>query len=397
MKIGILTHCIANNFGANLQALSTAMYLKHRGFTPFFFFWDDYLKERSTKLNSEQLHIHRTFLTRNGFEVSEPCSSDDDFVRTIKNNNINNILVGSDAVLTISSWIDKIVVGKKGIRIVKTQDDKKFPNPFWIPFADQVPQCRFYYISPSCQSTNFKFLSVSLLKKMKTQMSKFDFLCARDTCTQQMMEYILGNTVNVPITPDPVWGFSKNVTDIPSKETIISKFKIKEDYFLTSFYKTTSSTVKWLDTLRDYTNKDNCELYSLPMPQGHFNSNLPKIELPLDSIDWFALIKYSKGYIGNNMHPVIVAIHNHVPFYSIDQHGKKILCFRLEKSSKVYDLLNRFDLLDYRIKSRLLESVSPNDVYAKLTNFPINTEEDISFKMEKDYLAMMDSICNMFK
>lgn len=31
-------------------------------------------------------------------------------------------------------------------------------------------------------------------------------------------------------------------------------------------------------------------------------------------IEWYALIKYSKGYVGNNMHPIVTSITNGVPF-----------------------------------------------------------------------------------
>ena len=59
MYIGILTHCVANNFGANLQALSTAYYLKEHGFEPIFIKWDYYLQERNKLMDKNQLYIHQ--------------------------------------------------------------------------------------------------------------------------------------------------------------------------------------------------------------------------------------------------------------------------------------------------------------------------------------------------
>ena len=394
-KIGVLTHCIANNFGANLQALSTACYLKQHGYIPFFFYWDVYLKKRSRKLNDQQLEIHRLFLKKHDIEVSEPCRTPYDFKKVIEDNNISNILVGSDAVLTISSWLDRLSIGRKGLRFKEIAEDKKFPNPFWIPFAELVPHCHFYYLSPSCQSSNYKFLSPSVIRKMRIQMERFDYVCARDTCTKEMMEYVLKMERPVSITPDPVWGFLNNFEDIPDKDSLLVKYGIQDNYMLASFYKSSAVSPQWLDDIRSLAQKDNIELYSLPMPQGHFNSNLPQIELPVDPIDWFALIKYSKGYIGNNMHPIIVSIVNRIPFFSIDQHGKRILLFHFEKSSKVYDLLKRFNLLDFRIKRSLAESLTPSEVYGKLKNFPIGSIDMAAKRMEKDYLTTMQNICNM--
>lgn len=395
-KVGILTHCIANNFGANLQALSTACYLRQHGFIPVFFYWDDYLKQRSRKLNEQQLEIHRLFLKKHGFEVSEPCRTTCDFKKVIEKNNISNIIVGSDAVLTVSSWLDRISISRKGIRFNKIAEDKKFPNPFWIPFAKLIPYCHFYYLSPSCQSSNYKFISQSVLNKMRTQMEHFDYISARDTCTKEMMEYVMKTNNPIPITPDPVWGFVSNFKEIPNKDYILAKYGIQGDYMLASFYKGSAVSPIWLDGIRSLARQDGIELYSLPMPQGHFNSNLPQIELPVDPIDWFALIKYSKGYIGNNMHPIIVSMVNRVPFFSIDQHGKKIMRFHFEKTSKVHDLLKRFNLLDFRIKQPLAESLPPSEVYWKLRNFPINLIDTVAKKMENDYKAMMQEICEMF-
>lgn len=52
------------------------------------------------------------------------------------------------------------------------------------------------------------------------------------------------------------------------------------------------------------------------MPENDFSlsSTDVTISIPLNPIDWYALIKYSKGYIGERMHPIVVSLHNSVPF-----------------------------------------------------------------------------------
>lgn len=396
MNIGILTHCIANNFGANLQALSTACYLRNQGYTPIFFCWDEYLKKRSSKMDIGQLEQHRSFLSRHGFIVSYPCCSDNDFVNVIKQYNIHNILVGSDAVFTISSWLDRIVINRNGIKIKPQDADKQFPNPFWIPFADQLDNCKFFYLSPSCQSTNYKLIGRRTLLQMKNIISKFDYLSARDSCTRDMLKYILGKNVEIPMTPDPVWGLTENITEIPSKKDIIQKYKIKNDYMLVSYYGQQCKYIKWHDEFRAIANRHGIEVYNLPMPQGHFASNLPKIELPIDALDWFTLIKYSKGYIGYNMHPVIVSIHNSVPFHSFDQHGRKFGRFLFDKTSKVYDLLDRFSMLNHRTKITKRKEISPMEVFNNLQNFDRGKSMAISKRMQEEYIAMMATICSKF-
>ena len=90
-NIGVLTHCIADNFGANLQALSTACYLRNKGLNPVFFKWDPY----PVNNNNEQLKLHRSFLERQGFVVTENCKTDEDFIRCISNYDIDFVIVGS--------------------------------------------------------------------------------------------------------------------------------------------------------------------------------------------------------------------------------------------------------------------------------------------------------------
>lgn len=394
-KIGILTHSIANNFGANLQALSTASYLRNNGFEPFFFHWDSYLTERSKRISNIQLDIHRNFLKMNGFKISEPCKIDKDFIRIIKEENIHNIIVGSDAVLTVNSWVDRIIISRHGIRLKKTTEDKVFPNPFWIPFSSDVPDCKFFYLSPSCQSSNYFFLNKSVKRKMKEKMMEFSFLSARDTYTAKFMQDIIQCKTPIEITPDPVWGFSYNISSIPTKEYIIKKFNIKNDYILFSFYND-PYPYEWLNEFSELAHGDGIETYSLPMPQGYFNSSLPKIPLPIDPIEWFALIKYSRGYVGHNMHPVIVAMHNNVPFFSIDIHGKSFWRFHFEKSSKVYDLLNRLGFSDYRINYSLKMKLTPSFVYSKLKSFDHQKCNIVSQKMCNDYLSLMKNICTKF-
>ena len=396
-NVGILTHCIANNFGANLQALSTASYLRKNGFNPVFFFWDEYLVKRSRNINQEQMNIHRLFLKNNGFFLSESCKSDADFLRIINQMNIQNIIVGSDAVLTVKSFIDRIRFRKFIIPYLSEKSaDSEFPNPFWVPFASKLEKCRYFYLSPSCQSSNYGFLRKKKIFQMKKQMLCFSYLSARDAYTAKMIQHLSECNRKVPVTPDPVWGFNQNVSNIPSKDDVVKKFGIEKDYILTSYYKNEEPSKEWLDELRNVANENGVEVYALPMPQGIFCSNLPQIQLPLDPLDWYALIRYSKGYVGNNMHPIIVAMHNCVPFYSIDQHGKKLGKFLFDKTSKVYDLLQRFNMLEYRIKATKIKKVSAARVFYQLQNFDRNREREISQKMSDDYMDMMKNICSMF-
>ena len=63
---------------------------------------------------------------------------------------------------------------------------------------------------------------------------------------------------------------------------------------------------------------------AFPEPEGLVDFGLTnKIELPLNPMDWYALLIHSEGYIGTRMHPIIVCLHNSVPFFSFDGNGTK--------------------------------------------------------------------------
>lgn len=90
------------------------------------------------------------------------------------------------------------------------------------------------------------------------------------------------------------------------------------------------------------------------MPENDFSlsSTDVTISIPLNPIDWYALIKYSKGYIGERMHPIVVSLHNSVPFYCFDEYGIKTFegnWFQRKynkETSKTYLIVKRAGLLE---------------------------------------------------
>lgn len=395
MNIGIVTHCEAINYGANLQALSTAYYLKRKGHIPIFLNWNEYVNETVSKYNlkPEQYNMHINFLRDFGLIVSKSCKTDDDFISEINKYSINIILVGSDAVLTVSSILDRLMINRKGISLKKVSSNYKFPNPFWIPYFDKITtNVKIKFLSPSCQSCRLNWLSIRKKKSMRNCLENFSVLNARDSYTAKMMRKILHTNKTIPITPDPVFAFNQNVTDLLNinRTDFLKRFNIDNDYICISFYGKPDN--KWLIELKKAINQRGLSLVLLPMPQGSDISEVDiKIPLPLNSIDWYFLIKYSKGYIGHNMHPIIVSIHNAIPFFSIDQHGKNLFS-KFDKSSKIYDLLSRVNLLNYRISAKNILDIHPETIVDKLEKFDKAKLFEISEKLCNSYNQMMESL-----
>ena len=394
-RIAIVTHCIANNFGANLQALSTAYYLKNRQYEPVFITWGDYI---SNNTPSEQVKIHSTFLEKNGFIVSKPCHTDQDFLNVIDEYGIQNIIVGSDCVLTYKSPQNPYKLTRKGFIKEPIPKDYNFPNPFWLPYLKGRKDIKRFLLSASCGGGKMGRISSPIQKEMHDLISCFDYISVRDNFTYHFLHKMLPENI-IKITPDPVFGFNHNFKEIPSKEELKKKFNLPDDYLVVSFYRPNWPDQKWANKLKEEAHKYNYSCVGVPMPQDGRNSSLDiDLELPLDPLDWYSLIKYSRGYIGNNMHPVIVAIHNGIPFYSYNIHGQSILRNRIQLlwTSKEYDLLKRLGLEKNVVPQPLMKWISPKSVIKNIIAYDRKKALEISSKMESDYIATMDEITSRF-
>ena len=395
-NIGVLTHCIADNYGANLQAISTAYYLRNNGYNPIFFKWDPY----PVNHNNEQLRLHVTFLERHGFIVTDNCEKDEDFLRCIKEYNIDFVIEGSDCVLSYSKPLFPYALSRRGFVKKKILKDWVFPNPFWMPYLKKTPKLRAVIMSGSCGASDLRRATGETRVQMRECLNSYSLITVRDNYTKKSLNKILGEqkAKELTITPDPVFAFNQNLKDQPTKEEIINKFKLPEKYVVMGFYSNHRPSNSWLSNLKKSLNNRGISLVNLPMPQGGKEIKCDiNIQLPLDSLDWYCLIKYSNGYIGNNMHPIIVSMHNGVPFYSVNAHGKYYLRGKIQsvKHTKEYELLNRFNLLQYHTAFRHIEKVSTEKVVELLLSFDKSYCLSCARVLNEEYNRMMTSILNL--
>lgn len=401
MKIGILTYHNVANFGANLQLLSTVNYLQQNGYTPIVINWHlDELEEVYKRLTPQiQLEIHKNYRDKN-LPISEVCKNSQDIADIIEDENIEGLIVGSDAVAQHHPLLSRIIFpSKKIFSIKRVSPDIMYPNLFWGNF---VPLLRkkipVAMMSVSSQDSPYKLINKSLRRRMFQSVSKFSFISVRDDWTQKMFKYISDGKIIPSITPDPVFAFNQNVTvEQLSKKFILNKFNLREDYILLSFRNFETVNNEWVDNFEKLANKKGYECVALPFPQGLlFNNSLKKqINLPLDPLEWYALIKYSKGYVGHNMHPIVISLHNAVPFFCFDNWGT--VKFNLtvnEKTSKIYHLLSEAGFLDYRITNigRLKKIPTPQYVFDRIMSFDAVKAQSFSQLYLRNYNIMMQNI-----
>ncbi len=399
-KIGILTYHSVCNFGANLQALSTVDYFVNHGYEPIIINWLS--EELERKYKSNVLHIqyetHTNFVTEN-LPISKLCRNENDIVNVIKSENIGSVVIGSDAVLQHHPFLSRIVFpSRRIVTICKYGVDRMCPNPFWGSFNTSLPKkIPLCLMSVSSQNSPYLLMSSKERHVAAELLSQFSYISTRDDWTSKMIKYITCGRIVPQITPDPVFAFNYNVHNQISEHEIREKYGLNKEYILFSFHNSHIVSVAWLKEIQELARADGKECVALPFPKGvrfqhPFNKEIP---LPLSPLEWYVLIKYSSGYVGQNMHPIVVSLHNGVPCFSFDHYGVKKLHFFVNKeSSKIYHIMKRFEVLSNWVSCATpkYKAPSPKKVYYSLKNFNVAKTKNAAQAYLEEYQKMMNDI-----
>ncbi len=356
MKIGILTYHAVPNFGAQLQTLSTVCYLKNHGHEPIVLHWYPRDLENIYRgVLSEQRDAHRHFMEKY-LPLSALCRTEADLLREINELELDAILLGSDALFKYIPLLRRwcVTMGRYLPRIVSIYApsvERLRSNPFFggfIPKMEKSIPVSVY--AASAQNTPYEDMCFAEKKLMRSYMSNFTLLSARDMRTRKMIESVM-HVSNVCVYPDPVFAFNQNVKEfIPKKCEIWEKYHIEKNYILLSFRPKYISK-EYVENLAKEVRKNGYIPIALTAPGGVIGAGSEiVISAPLSPMDWYALIKYASGYIGELMHPIVVSLHNAVPCFSFDEYGitntsaKNVIFPKKEKwtkeRSKIFHILH---------------------------------------------------------
>lgn len=380
MKIGLLAYHSVCNFGAMLQLLSTYMFLENHGHEPVVINWvakdlEEYYAQNTPVSQIENQKKLRLKL----WKETCLCRTIEDVANIISTEHIEAVIIGSDAVAQHHPLFERIIFPCRNIIAINpVTSDVVFPNPFWGIWTDYLDKpVPVALMSVASQDSKYKYISKKLRKQMKERIMAFCYVSVRDVDTQKMFSFITEGQCCPSVTPDPVFAFNQNAASlVPSKEELMKKYGLSDKYMLISFKNEKRSNVSqtWLNKFQDIAKHHGIQCVSLPFSTSLSAGELEsEIALPLNPIDWYALLKYSCGYIGNNMHPIVVCIHNAVPFFSFDNYGTKHAngLFCDSSTSKIRHILKVAKLLDCRIASNSLfrRTPSPDHVFNKLQTF----------------------------
>jgi len=401
MRVGILTFAAVPNFGANLQALSTFHYFKNQGHDPIVINWmPSEFKESLEKLckTNNQSACHLLFVKETMIFTSE-CEDSKDVARIIDDNKIDVIVVGSDAVLQHHSLLERIhFPAKKIFWVHKMSKTRLFPNPFWGDFSPylkkKVPMA---IMSASSQGSKYGLFMGSIRKKMFERLREFSFISVRDDWTKKMVSFISGRKIIPEVTPDPVFAFNYNCGHlIPSRDDILNKFGLPQKYVLFSLLHKSLVPYEWMNEFNDAATENGYSVVVLPMPNGvgYEHPFEYEVSTPLSPLDWYALIRYSCGYIGQNMHPTVVALANSVPVYCFDSYvlPKWFGLLANDAASKVFHILSVFEHPGNRCSVGYRNCVipKPKTIFEKIEGF--NKE-----LCQEHFQKYLDSYCSMMK
>lgn len=400
MKIGLLAFHSAINFGATLQLLSTYKYLERRGHAPVVINWIPvdleayYERNASAEQRKMQLRVRQQL-----WRETALCHTSPDVARVIFSEGIEAVIIGSDAVCQCHTFLERLVfpcrtvIGLYGVRT-----EGMFPNALWADWNDCLKKpVPVAVISASSQDSKYSYFIGKMRREMAERVMAYRYLSVRDDWTQRMMTHITRGRRIPEVTPDPVFALSQNAVDtLPSREDILRRFSLPEKYIVMSFIKGDIVTQAWLDEFaRIAKEQDGTTCVMLPFAHADSYGHLAKeIPLPLSPIDWYSIIRFSQGYVGNNMHPIVVSLHNNVPFFSFDNYGLKRFngLWPDERSSKIKHIISQAGLDDQRVSclSRTFRAPSPESVCGKLKTINREKMREFGRTQLKRYNKMMD-------
>lgn len=409
MKVGILTYHCVPNFGAQLQTISTVGYLRRQGHEPIVLHWFPYDLENiyaTGRVPAIQIQAHDR-LTNEILPLSNLCRNEDDLIKEVNRLHLDAIIVGSDALFKYQPEKKRRRFSKRKLKYIVRKCvlvESLQGNPFWGGFLcrtnNKIPAVAFSVSSQNCPYT----LMLRREKKMMKQfLSNYKYITVRDEWTRKMVHHITG-VKDIPITPDPVFSFNQNNGLImPTIETLKHKYGLPNNYALFSF---SPHYIKkdYLKTIVEEVKKNKIEPVAFPMPEGCFDFGIEKkIDLPISPLEWYVLIKHATCYIGERMHPIVVAIHNATPFFSFDEYGicKKNFWGKLQyqkESSKTYLILKQAGLLDYLYSYQGEEELpDANTIVNKVMNFDMNKCRAFANYYHSYYEESMDVVLNYLR
>ena len=177
MKVGILTYHAACNFGAFLQLLSTFEYIRNRGDIPIVINWVplDFEKDYQVRSKREVRELYANYRELY-FTLTRLCRTSKEVAEVIKEENIDAIIVGSDAVIQHHPFRERFHFPCRRIfYIYNPTSDRMFPNAFWGEFLRYGISVPVAMMSGASVDSKYFYIKGNKKKKMKDSILQFSY------------------------------------------------------------------------------------------------------------------------------------------------------------------------------------------------------------------------------
>lgn len=371
MKIGILTFHRPSNFGANLQAYSSASYFSSLG---HFVKIIDYTRPGDLaykkSVDEQQFLAHQQFveqrlpLTRQVFDEKGLCE-------VVRTEQFDAILIGADAV-----W--------------RAPQDNCIYFAKWLFDNENIPNISVASISAAHMGNGYMGVSEETRLHIHDCLNKFKYITVRDNWTREALnrDVFSGKDFVKVVNPDPV---IKLYHFVDGKEWQSNGLESKKYYLMSlpvgwgKSAKLGKVRQRWFSRFKQMVHAAGYQLVELPIPEGKSGMEFDYIiDYPVDPLQWFLWIKNAKAFCGLRFHAIVSSISNGTPFFSVDSYGrttKKSMLLDLlgfhrqarkdDTHSKIRNLLKGTDFESYRTGS-YLEFENPKRIFDRLKHTDVN-------------------------
>lgn len=361
-KVGILTHYNVNNQGAQLQMYALAKKIEEFGLNPIiltynknFDFIDDSEKKKNIITVRSIPYFLKEFLLKKG--IKQTYFNYKKYIKNLKfrkynfnyakytEGNVDTAVVGSDEVFSIETGVNIMMYG-------------------------HAVNCkRIISYAPSFGQTDIEKLEQKRCKELvKSGLSTFDYLSARDINTKEVIEVLTNREVIEVCDPVILYDFSREKT--PSIK------KIKKKYIVIYGYDRHFVDKDEINEIKKYAKKKKL----LTVSVGTFHKWCDK-NITCNCLEWMEYIRNSEGIITDTFHGTILS--------SITNRPMAIYVRDKINANKLIDLITKLGLENRRLNSITFEDIEKvfnNFIDFKSLNDKINQLREFSSRYLKEAL-----------
>jgi hypothetical protein len=346
--------------------------LKKRGIDAIVINYQDPRKVASFKkiVPEEQAKQHEAFFQQ--YYNLSPLLSKPEEIETYCLENLDGVIVGSDAVFRLAAKYSPRRIAKRVLR--RDQQYASFSNletlsPFWLNWDTKTKNTSFTKTSlaASSRSTPFYFLKPKLMSDVRTAINDFDFVTVRDKWTQRMVQWLTLGRCPVEICHDPVFGLN-SAFDLPAdarakdlSKTILVSVDVGTEW-RTEFKKAANDRgyqVKLLPSAEDY----------FPYPESD-----GEVSLPMSPLDWYSNLANAAGYVGFRFHALVSCMSNQTPVVTVDT-GQSLLK-GADRKSPCFFTCKEANILSRYFTKQKIRNHSPSEVLKLLFDQKLQQNAD---------------------